>query len=346
MNIGNVYSIKGSRLEYAHKNNMVLQDDMLIAHKKGSCYFMAIDSLMEHGKWGRFHMEYEHQEHMSIKVGIRTSDNEYLEDGYLVDDFLADDEIQAEEKESIFSSDNSICIENKRDILLYELSGRYMWMYISINCDSDMELIIKNIRIYQEGDNFINIFPEIYRERNSFFHRYLSVFSGMYYELQEKTEEFERNINVDTAPMEMLPILASWMGLDIHGDYMDEAAMRTIVREAYELNKKKGTKAALERVVSIVLGEKAIIKENVVENSDSELEITVLIHTDVEQNRKAGILYLLRQFKPVRASLKIDWLRQNGRIDENTYVDLNAAIMDGKNKCLDSNESYDNIKLQ
>ena len=55
---------------------------------------------------------------------------------------------------------------------------------------------IGNIRVEAPGDNFMQTFPEVYREKNSFFHRYLSVYSSIYNDFQEKldacTNEQER----------------------------------------------------------------------------------------------------------------------------------------------------------
>lgn len=86
-------------------------------------------------------------------------------------------------------------------------------------------------------------------------------------------------------------------------------------------------------------------KKNVGDNSE-QCDITVMISKVTDQNKKAGILYILEQFKPVRSSMKIMFLSKNSKIDGNSYLDMNAAIEDGTNKALDSNENYENIILK
>ena len=75
-------------------------------------------------------------------------------------------------------------------------------------------------------------------------------------DFQEKIDNVAELLNVETAPVQLLPVFCRWMGLDVSGDFLTEERMRTLVREAYQLNRTKGTKETLLRVCEIVLGEK------------------------------------------------------------------------------------------
>lgn len=347
MKTGNIYTMNGSRLQYAYKNNMIQKDEMLVFHENSECYFKALDGACEGQVWGRLHIEYQMNKPAVIHVDIRAADDkcmEYNGEKQLIDEILCDGQFSNEIKDSIFES--CMHVENQKDILLYGLKGRYLWVKISIYGETSLDGIIQDIKVYQKGDYFLDIFPDIYKERNSFFHRYISIFSDMYDELQCNIEHFPDIFDSSKTPKDLLPVLASWMGIDVHGDFISEQQMRTLVKEAYWLDKRKGTKKALERVAEIVLGEKAVVREKTERDEESQSDITILIHTEIDQNKKAGIMYILKQFKPFQSSMNIVFLQKDNRIDEDTYIDMNATITDGINKQMDTNQNYDNIILQ
>lgn len=347
MQIGKTYTIKGSRMENAVKKNMVKALDSLRFKGGGRCVFKALDSAKEGFLWGRLQLEYEISGAGIIEVKIMSGDENRLSSkGELIDDILSDESISVESIEELSETYKVVSAENQHNILLYALKGRYLWIEINVKGDENVTGVIDFIKVFEKGDNFMDIFPEVYRERNSFFHRYISVFSTIYNEMQSKFEHITDIFDADKTPKELLPILAEWLGIDVYGDFLDETQLRQFVKEAYRLNKGKGTKKTLKRVAEITIGEEVVIKEKNVGDNSEQCDITVMISKVTDQNKKAGILYILEQFKPVRSSMKIMFLSKNSKIDGNSYLDMNAAIEDGTNKALDSNENYENIILK
>ena len=68
-------------------------------------------------------------------------------------------------------------------------------------------------------------------------------------------------LDPDTCPAGFLPIYGSWMGIDLPEDAFAEPVMRRLVKEAWQLNRMKGTKWVIARIMKIILDEDVIIKE-------------------------------------------------------------------------------------
>ena len=323
----------------------------------------SIDGIEEGVRWGRFHLDYQLDEDMVVTIYVVAVDEKEIPwtDGYReLSSILKDSEILAEDKVRLLEAMNVKKYINQKDILLYELEGRYLYLCIEVLGLGKGEL--KNLFVNNQGDIFLDTFPEVYREFGSFFHRYMSVYSALYMDFQEKIDNVAKFLDIDTAPVQLLPIFCSWMGLDVSGDFLSEERLRTLVKEAYHLNRTKGTREALLRLCEIVLDEKVVILEkNVIrENTQAEnhkiyedlygkglYDVTLLIHTYVPENQKSQLEFLLNQFKPVRSRLRIKFLDRKDSLDGHVYMDINAQVMDTSAVVLDERAELDgNIMLK
>lgn len=303
--------------------------------ERHTLFIRAIDGMEEGATWGRLRFTYEVREQMVLTVYVLASDDKELEK------HLLNSEISAEAKRNFLEGENAIKAVNKTDLLLYGQNGRYL--YIAFDLLGQEEATISGIRVNNKGDICMEAFPEVYQEHGSFFHRYLSIYSSMYIDLQEEIRDVYQLLDVETAPKEMLPVLAHWMGIDVSGDFLEEARLRTLVKEAYQLKRMKGTRAVLERLTEIILDEKAIILEkNVVREysqtedfeiyknlyGDRPYDVTMLIRTYVPESQKSQMMFLINQFKPVRCRLFIYFLDGQEEMDSHVYMDMNARTQD------------------
>ena len=323
----------------------------------------SIDGMDEGAKWGRFHLDYQLEEDMVVTTYAVALDekeicwnNEYID----LNSILQNPEISTGEKIRLLEMLGAQKHINQKDILFYELEGRFLYLCIEVVGLGKGELT--NLFVNNQGDIFLNTFPEVYREYGSFFHRYMSVYSTLYVDFQEKIDNVADFLDIDTAPVQLLPVFCSWMGLDVSGDFLTEDRLRTLVKEAYQLNRTKGTREALLRVCEIILDEKVVILEkNVIrENTQAEThkiyeelygngiyDVTLLIHTYVPENQKSQLEFLLNQFKPVRSRLRIKFLDRKDSLDGHVYLDVNAQVMDTRNAVLDERAGLDgNIMLK
>ena len=360
------YSIKQNRFKRSFLDGFVIEGDNLKCKKEVYRRIFVCDCIdgIENGaQWGRFHGDWILDEDMVVTVLAVASDEKEIcwKDEYInIENVLRDLERSPQEKLSFLESLGAKRQINLKDILLYELEGRYLYLVIEVKGMGEGEL--RNLSVNNQGDFFMDIFPEVYREHGSFFHRYMSVFSSVYMDFQEKIDNVAGFLDIDTAPVQLLPIFGSWMGLDVSGDFLTEERLRMLVREAYYLNRTKGTKETLSRVCEIVLGEKPVILEKNVlrENTQAEnskvyedlygkgvFDVTLLIYTYVPENQKSQLLFLLNQFKPVRSSLMVKFLDRKGRMDGHVYIDMNAQVMDTQTVTLDERAGLDsNIMLK
>lgn len=246
-----------------------------------------------------------------------------------------------------------MCFVNQPDVLLYGLEGRYLWIAGEIDGDS---VCLWDMSVEMPGDNFLRIFPEIYRERGSFFHRYLSVYSSVYNDFQEQITHRERMLDGNHAPPALLELYLQWLGIDVKGGFLEENVLRRLLSEAGRLLRRKGTRDSIARICRIVAGETPVIVEKSRMRpygsaggqavydmlfGSSPYDVTLLFSVRMEERKKRQLLYLLAQFQPVRCRLRIVFLERRGRLDSHSYLDRNAVIPVQTGGCLDREQALD-----
>lgn len=345
------YTLKPNRLKKASFAGFSLTEDGKMVtddHDDRHYIFLPVFDCGEiDGKWGRFRFQANIPEDMTLKIrAIATNHNQFMRKEVLTDvnTFLCDDYIDSSIKLAFFELAEPVSFIDKSDVLLYSIEGRYMWVCIELDGVGHAE--IWDVRVFNPGDTFMNIFPEVYIEWNSFFHRYLSTMSSLYNDFQDKIMGYAENLDVETASPELLEIYAGWMGIDVSGNFLDEKALRTIVREGPELNRRKGTKAALVRMTEIVLGDECMVveKKEAGEGDNygtSVYDVTILVKAFVDEKKKAQLFFLLQQFVPIRTKLQIIYLAERSELDTYSYLDINASIFNTDEATLDNHLSLD-----
>ena len=341
------YSIRKNRLERSYLSGMEIDEDEGGLFFNGGTgihrlYLDVIDSAMEDANWGRFSFYAELQEYMALYVYAFASNQDtwYKDDGtvFSIQDMLMSEEVPDEDKKRIFTGDNALRFVGKQDMLLYGIKGRYLYLAIEVLGAGDGYL--DHLKVDRKGDQFMDAFPAVYRENNSFFHRFLSVFSSIYNDLDHEISRLPELLDAEKCPRECLKVYAGWLGINLSGDFLTEEAERTFVKEAYELNRKKGTRGCLQRVLQIVLNEDPVILEsNTVrsylergEMHESEVmaggvyDVNILIRTPLSDTDKQQLLFLLNQFKPIRSCLHLIQLKETSVLDDEVYLDMNAVI--------------------
>ena len=344
------YSIRQNQLKKALLVGMEHgEGDSLYSNTADTGYFVlpVLDSGVEDCPWGRLHFELDLPENCMCYLYAAASNKK------MGQQVLLSGESGLYEKKKMLQSMRGLCFINKPDVLLYEITGRYLWIMVEV---LGKGVTIKNLQAEAPGDNFMQTFPEVYREKNSFFHRYLSVYSSIYNEFQEKLDERRELVPVEKASLSLLELYAKWLGIDVNGGYLGEETLRNLLKEAPELLKRKGTRYCIERICMIVLGEKPTIVERglmqryVQRNEkkqydnlygDSPYDVTLLLNTYIEEKKKEQLLHLLSQFKPVRSRLHIVLLEPTGMLDEYSYLDENAIIFTQKEGMLDAAQIAD-----
>ena len=347
-----VYSIKKNRLKRSFGEGFMMDEAGNLYLDENSpthrLYLTAIDSAEEDSEWGRLSFKVRlSEEQVLYTYAFATNDRELKMGEEMVDveSFLIADGIPDSAKKILFNHSEARRFVDKRDVLLYGLKGRYLFICIEILGLG--EGMLYNIRAERGSDEFMDAFPEIYRENNDFFRRYMTVFNSIYNDFEDVIDRLPELLSFDTCPSELLPTYAAWLGIDVQGDFMKPEALRQLVKEAYVLNRMKGTKECLKRLLTIVLEETPIILESnqMKEYAESEgegvFDVTVLVKKKFSENERFQLMYLLDQFMPVRCRLKIETLKDNSILDNRVYLDMNAQVQYLEDAKLDEYMSLD-----
>ncbi len=361
------YRIKKNRLDLSFLQGFAIEDEGIrtVFNEDGTyggpyyAFLKPVDSGADDSTWGRIAFDLTHKGDAAGYTYVLATNEDYLDfaDGEkTIWEMLSDPDINGITKINVMMGLGGRKYINLEDILLYEHKGRYL--YIAFEAVGDSEVIFKNACVYATGDAFMALFPEVYRENNGFFHRFMSVYSTVYSDLAEEIDDLPKILDIDTCPAELLPIYAEWLGLDISGGFLPEDVCRNLVKEGYELGKRKGTRWALSRIIEIVLGVKAdIVEHNTMRGyllsdgaqlppnlkSGGIFDVTILIHGQIEELIRHRLMFLLEQFKPVRARLHLVELSNNAIMDGNAYLDVNASIPVGQSPKLDDKSSMGGV---
>lgn len=308
---------------------------------------LPIDSGIEDCPWGRMTVDLVLPKNtMCYMYAVASNSKEVLTK-------LQNPDKSMQDKEIIIHSLGGKRFINKDDVVLYHTKGRYLCLAFELIGDG---IELNHLVAYAPGDNFMQVFPEVYRERDSFFHRYMSLYSSIYNDFQEKLDKAEWLLDIDNAPINLLYLYTNWIGIDVSGEFLDEDTLRTLLKEAGKLLPRKGTRYAVEHICEIVIGEKPVIIERCLMDKyihhsvkkhyddlygDSPYDVTLLVHNYVSDRKKEQLLHLLDQFKPIRTRLNVVFLEENGVLDGHSYMDSNAITFYQSEGKLDENQASD-----
>jgi phage tail-like protein len=255
-----------------------------------------------------------------------------------LNDFFHSRDVAWDEKRKYFE-DNGLIYDGKRDVLLYEAVGEYLW--IAVEMLSEGGVVLENMKLDSQGDNFMHTFPEIYQEEGNFFHRYMSIFSSIYQDMSDRLENMDTYLDIDKVPLSGLTQIAGWLGFETREDFLEEQMLRKLIKQIYRLNRIKGTKQVLAEIIDIVLGDEAVIMErskmeNHIPSVDSDVykrlygdtiyDATILVKHGEDEKLQAKTMVLLDEFKPIRSRLKLVFAEKSFNLDSYCYLDFNAAL--------------------
>ncbi|MBQ8912798.1 MAG: hypothetical protein IJ054_01980 [Lachnospiraceae bacterium] len=350
-----VYSIKMNRLKKSYGEGIFMDQNAVIHLDENEpvhrLYLKSIDAADEDAEWGRLSFGLSLSEEQVLYIYAFATNERYITIGNEnvdINRFLTSGNVSDDTKKILMKQPGALRFVGKNDVLLYELKGRYL--YIAIEVMGEGAGYISKLSVERGSDEFTGAFPEIYRENNDFFRRYMSVFNSIYNDFDDNIDKLPKLLDLDKCPDILLPVYAGWLGIDVQGDLLKPKALRTLVKEAYTLNKMKGTRACLRRILEIAVEEQFLILEanQMNEFSDGRTEdasvfdITVLIKKQLSETERFQLTYLLEQFIPVRSRLKLENFKDTGIMDSRIYLDMNAKVAETENASLDDMMGLDN----
>jgi phage tail-like protein len=134
--------------------------------------------------------------------------------------------------------------------------GRYLWIALDLKGNSHTTPRVRSLRAEYPSHDHLRRLPKLYSrdaEMADFLRRYLAMPDGAIGELESRAGARHALIDPMSAPAEILPWLAGFVGL-VLDERWSESARRTAIREAIWLWRFRGTIAGLSRLIAIYLG--------------------------------------------------------------------------------------------
>jgi len=142
--------------------------------------------------------------------------------------------------------------------------GRYLWVLVELSGTGQATPRVRALRVERPGHDLLRRLPRVYSKDAAaadFLQRYLAPLEGLLAQLDDRAAMREVLVSPDATPAELLPWLASFVGLVMDRRW-PVPVQRTFVREAAALFRRRGTLGSLQRMLEIVLGVRPVIVEH------------------------------------------------------------------------------------
>lgn len=347
------YRLGHARLSRALLQGFALEGDALRTDGttgSASVFLTGLDSAAADCPWGRLSLSCAMDPETMLTVRAFAADQDVVRRGdelVKIDSLLTDPDVPLTEKERLFMLADGMERSGAGDVLLTGQTGRWLWLWLEVTGEGSCTL--ENLRVYVPGDHFFRTFPQVYQTDNNFFQRYLSVFSTMYQDLQEDIDDLPKLLDVDTAPEKLLPVFASWLGLETDETLFSSKDLRSLLKAAPELMARKGSRWAVEQVVKLLVeGPVYIVERNLLARTQERREelygstpydFTVMLSCRQDEKLRARLQFLVDQFRPVRSRCHIVFLEECGGLDAFTYLDMNGSVLQNMPGSLDDRKA-------
>jgi len=153
------------------------------------------------------------------------------------------------------------------DQLIQSPPGRYLRLRVTLESDGHDTPRVSSIRVRYPRVSYLDLLPPVFRrdpESAKFLERFLALFEGVFTGIEDRYEEFSRQLNPDSVPREIIDWLACLVDLSFDPSWPIEKR-RALISEAMELYRTRGTVRGLERYVEIYTGHRPLIQERFLE---------------------------------------------------------------------------------
>lgn len=329
-------------LERGKRNRMELTGEYRLTGKGGGNFsYLApmFDSGDYNGTWHRLCLEAQFDGCKYEIVAAATNVN--------LRELLEDEQCTPQQQLAILKEYSYVRRVNTSDMLLHELQGQYLWVWISVSgARTDSSFLIDGFQVEFPYGSFIEYLPEIYQqERGDFFERYLAVMQSLYEDLEREVDLIPTYLDYETTPEENLSILAQWTGDWGAGKRYNPKQMRYLLKNLQNIQSGRGTRTVMEQMIQLVTGHKAMVVEyfkwhDWMKKSGDLLEIyeklfgknedvfTVIIDMSGREAEisKEWLTDFLKEYTPFGMQCNVVLLRTNSNMDTHCYLDKNSCL--------------------
>jgi phage tail-like protein len=142
-------------------------------------------------------------------------------------------------------------------------AGRFLWVVLELTGNGRFTPRVRSLRAEYPSHDYLRRLPQVFSRDDrlaSFLRRYLAIFDGFFGELDVRATARQALLDPCGAPVEILPWLASFLGL-VLDERWPVASRRAIIREAAWLFRFRGTVPGLTRFLELYTGTQVILIE-------------------------------------------------------------------------------------
>jgi len=233
-----------------------------------------------------------------------------------------------------------------RDALLRSEPGRYLALRLTLAGSPTATPLVRGLEVHFPRRSYLSLLPAVYSQEgaghDSFPERFLALFETFLGGSEEAIDILLRFFDTEAVEGEWLPWLASWLALAADPIWPVES-LRTWLREAPELFRRRGTRDGLSRVIEIFTGAKPLVIENWQLRCAEDPELLCLFEqlygTDpyafcvllapdqVEGDaERRAVRRLVVGEKPAHTAAGVRRLLPGVTLDHHTYLEINTRL--------------------
>lgn len=154
-------------------------------------------------------------------------------------------------------------LDNRRDFLIRQPEGRYLFMRIRMSGDGRQTPRIRRMRIDFPRQTSLDQLPMVFRdspEAEDFSERFLALFDSFLDDVDEQIARMPALLDVDGVPDAVLPWLGSFLDIAMDPAW-DAARRRRLLQAAPKLYRMRGTVDGMRAVIRLVFDVEPVIRE-------------------------------------------------------------------------------------
>jgi phage tail-like protein len=326
-------------------------------NSRGTFISRILDSREKDMEWHRMTFDVSSENGAPYKITVFASNSTGLNDGkqpadlnLLIRDTKRTFDEKLERMEPFIKKQET----KGRDILLYGVIGRYLWIAVELFGRGGQEMKLEHIKLYFPKQSWLNYLPELYQSNDAgrFLERYLAVFQTLHESMNQRIREVPDMIDVDLAGKELLVCLSQW--LHIAGSYMwSEEQLRKLLKNGIRLYKKRGTREGILEFIRLYTGGEAYLVEfyqvepymadKRLKESLSKLygvspcTFSVILKKEYVPTQKdyKSLVRVIDEIKPAQMEADLVILEPYMFLGSHVYMGINSAFGEYKNLTLD-----------
>ncbi|MEG2511638.1 MAG: phage tail protein [Acetivibrio sp.] len=340
-----------------------------IEKTEGKFFSKIYDSKEKQMPWHRMTVAGTFYGEASVIFQIYAGDSKIIIKGkeeYDVEDILSSKSLSMKEKEDLFLPFLQKTAYEPKDILLHQVTGRYLWFQIRLLAQGEASPEIYKIKMYFPKESWMQYLPEIYqREKKSasFVERYLGIYQSIYEDMTEKINNATSYFDFEAVNGELLQWLASWINIDDSYIWTDKQ-LHELLLHGMEWYRMRGTTSYLLEVVKLYTGRTPYIVESYqIEGfckdkqkarlltelyGDNPYIFTVIVDLGtLRSNKEYRILRkVVENAKPAHIESNIVLLEPYIFLDKHSYLGINSVLGQYRAVILDGQGSIPFTKIE